>query len=406
MEQNNFITQAVILAGGRGERMRPFTDTMPKPMVAIHDKPFLEHLLLLLKKNGIREVLVLSGYLAEKIEEYFGDGSKWGMRISYSVLPLTDENGVENESGTRIMHAKEKLHDEFLLMYCDNYWPLRLDRLYKFHKEQGRLATVTVYANSHLITKNNMRVEDGIVRLYDPKRITSDLTGVDIGFFVLKKEVLKYAPEGKFKFEREVLPRLIKDNELAGYLTEARYYSIGSEDRLPLTSEFLSDKKVILLDRDGVINKRPPKAEYVKKWSEFEFLPYTLAALKFLNDNGYKTYLISNQPGIARGAMTQENLEEINRNLVSSVENAGGRIEGIYQCLHNWDDGCRCRKPKPGMLYDAAFDHNFDLSKAVFIGDDERDAAAGEAAGVKTILMESDGNLLEVVKSLIKSTEV
>lgn len=397
------IKQAVILAGGKGERLRPFTDTMPKPMVPINDKPFMGYLIEMLKENGIQEVIILAGYLSEKIKEYLGDGLQFGIRIKYSILPLFDEGGIENESGTRLKNAENLLDNEFLLMYCDNYWPLRLKELYEFHVERGTLATVTVYKNLQGITKNNMIVEDGLVTLYDSKRTKPNLMGVEIGFFILNKEVLNYAPNGKFKFETEIVPKLIEDKQLTGYLTDQRYYSVGSIERLPLTAEFLSRKKVILLDRDGVINKKPPKADYVKTWREFEFLPGSIEGIKLLNDNGYTVHIISNQPGIARGVMTKTDLDDINKNFQKQLQENGAKVHGIYQCLHGWDEGCACRKPKPGLLYQAAFEHNFDLTKSFFIGDDERDIQAGKAAGCKTILAKSDGNLLDIAKFIIKT---
>jgi len=390
------ISQAVILAGGRGERMHPFTDTMPKPMVPINGKPFLEHLIELLKKNDIEEVVLLLGYKHEKITEHFGDGSKFGIRIVYSI------GAVEDETGTRIRNAKKLLKDEFLLLYCDNYWPLRLARLYTFHKQQGKLATVTVYSNTRGVTKNNMRVTGSLVEECDRSRKNPNLNGVDLGFFILNKKVFDAVPDTNFSFEQEILPKLVAAQELAAHMTHERHYSIGSPDRLPLTAKYLSERKIIFLDRDGVINRRPPQADYVKKWSEFSFLPQALPALALLNKNGYELYLISNQPGVARGAMSKDDLDDINRNFIAAVEKAGGKIHSIYQCLHGWDDDCPCRKPKAGMFYDAAFEHDIDLSKAFFVGDDERDLEAGQAASVKTHLMASDGDLLAAVTMLVE----
>ncbi len=394
----NGIEQAVILAGGMGTRLRPITDTIPKPMVLINGRPFLLYLIELLKENGIEEVLLLLGYKHENITEYFGDGSKFGVRIKYSI------GAVEDETGTRLRNAKDLLQDEFLLMYCDNYWPLRLEKLYKFHKRHGTPATVTIYTNKHNITKNNIVVEaEGFVALYDKTRTAKNPSGVEIGFFILNKRVLNYAPKSDFSFEKEIFPKLIAKRELAGYLTDQRYYSIGSVDRLPLTAEFLSDKKVVLLDRDGVINKKPPKADYVKTWDEFEFLPWAIEAIKLLNDNGFQVYVITNQPGIARGVMSKKDLDDINANIEKELKKSGARVHGIYQCLHGWDDGCDCRKPRPGLLYQAAFEHNFDLTKAVFIGDDERDLQTGEAAVCPTILVGPKQDLLRIVKDIIKT---
>ncbi len=100
------ITQAVILAGGQGSRLKPFTNNSPKPMVPVNGKPFLEHLIGLLKENGIQEVIILTGYLGERIEKYFGNGSKFGIKIKYSYTPFLDEKGEENNSGLGLKIAK------------------------------------------------------------------------------------------------------------------------------------------------------------------------------------------------------------------------------------------------------------------------------------------------------------
>ena len=150
-----------------------------------------------------------------------------------------------------------------------------------------------------------------------------------------------------------------------------------------------------------MINKKAPKAEYVKSWDEFEFLPDSIDAMKLLSQHGYKIFIITNQAGIARGKMTENDLKEIHSNLERELEKKNVKIEEVYYCPHGWDDGCECRKPKPGMLFQAAREHDLDLSKCVFIGDDERDQQAGDAAGCRTLLVDSDLSLLEVVKGNI-----
>ena len=391
------IKQAVILAGGLGTRMRPLTDTMPKPMIPVQGRPFLEYLVELLRANGIGEIVMLLGYLPKKVTEHFGDGSKFGVHITYDITP------VDNDTGTRLVHAAPLIHDKFLLMYCDNYWPLNLERLAEFYEKQNVVASTVVFDNKNNMTKNNMFVDkDGYVTKYDRTRTDPNLNAVDIGFFILDKSVLDLAPKRDFNFEKEVLPKLIASRKLAGYVTGHRYYSLGSIERLPIVEEFFKPRKIALLDRDGVINQRAPKAYYVRNWSEFIFLPRAIEGLKLLADNGYELYVITNQPGVARGMVAKEDLDVINANLTAELKKNGVVLGGIYACLHGWDDGCDCRKPKPGLLFQAANEHHFDVTKAVMIGDDERDIAAGKAAGARTILVDEKEGLFPVVQSLIK----
>jgi D-glycero-D-manno-heptose 1,7-bisphosphate phosphatase len=388
------IRQAVILAGGLGMRMRPLTLHMPKPMVPINERPFLEYLIDLLRENGIKEVILLLGYLPDKVTEYFGDGKRFGMEMRYSIT------AAEDDTGTRLKKAEALLDEDFLLLYSDNYLPFNLQKLVDAREKIGTRALVTVYSNKDEMTKNNILVDDaGVVIKYDKTRTDPDLNGVDAGFFLLDKKVLELASTEDFSFEKEIVMNLIARKEMGAYMTDQRYYSIGSIERLPTTERFLKPKKVVLLDRDGVINKKSPKADYVKNWKEFKFLPGAIDGLVMLSERGYEIYIITNQPGVARGLMTKEDVDTIHANMRGELARHSVIINGIYVCFHGWDEGCECRKPKPGLLYQASREHFFDLTKAVMMGDDDRDGEAAKAAGAKFIPMESDSSLFDVVKS-------
>ena len=116
----------MILAGGKGTRMLPLTKNLPKPMIEVAGKPFLEHLILQLKSNGIEEVTILLGYMGDKVVEYFRDGSEWNLKIQYSI------GKIDDRTGTRIRNAQKYIKDNFLLLYCDNYCPLDLKSLNSF----------------------------------------------------------------------------------------------------------------------------------------------------------------------------------------------------------------------------------------------------------------------------------
>jgi len=395
------IKQAVILAGGRGERLRPITDSIPKPMIEFHGKPFLEYLIEMLKEQGFTEVLLLLGYLPDQIENYFGNGERWNIKISYS------KTNVENDTGLRIKLAEDLINDTFLLMYCDNYWPMQYDKMLQQFIKIGKSALVTVYRNSDNYTKNNLRInDDKLIEIYDKTRTSQNLQGVDIGFFIFKKEVLKIFPKNKnVNFEKTVFPILIKNQQISAYVTDHRYYSVGSYERLKVTKEFLLRKPTILLDRDGVINKKAPKTDYVKNWSEWEWIKGSKEAICLLKKNGYRIIIISNQAGIARGKMTVRDLDDIHIRMINDIQKCGGEIDRIYYCPHGWDDNCECRKPKPGMIFQAQRDYHLDLSRLYFIGDDERDKQAGDAAGCKTILINQNENLYAIVKKRVLEEE-
>lgn len=387
------ITQAVILAGGEGMRLRPLTETTPKPLIRFHSKPFVQYLVDQLKANGIKRVVFLVGYLGEQIEDYFGNGEKFGIEISYSYTP------VGFDTGSRIRNARDLFDDTFLLLYSDNYWPLDLNKLISSFEKAATKALVTVYQNTDNYTKNNMRVnEKGFVEVYDKTQTVNKLNGVDIGFFILKKEILKNLPRDDFSFEKIVLPRLIKKKQLAGFLTKHKYYGLSNLKRIPLIKKYFKPRNIILLDRDGVVNRKAKEADYIKSVNEFTLLPGAIEGLKLLVKSKFEIYIISNQAGIGRGLMSQHELNDIHKVMLKTFADNNIKIKAIYICPHKWDEGCECRKPKPGMLFQAAADYHFDLTKAVFIGDDKRDAVAGKTAWCKTILMKPNGSLLETLK--------
>jgi D-glycero-D-manno-heptose 1,7-bisphosphate phosphatase len=151
--------------------------------------------------------------------------------------------------------------------------------------------------------------------------------------------------------------------------------------RLPLTDAFLARRPTVILDRDGVLNERPPRAEYVRTPADFRWLDGSLESLRMFTTSGYRIIVISNQAGIGRGVMTEADLAAVHERMVREAADAGATIDAIYHCPHDWDEGCTCRKPAPGMLFEAQHEHQLDLSRTPFIGDDERDGEAAAAAG-------------------------
>ncbi len=395
------VKQAVILAGGKGERLKPFTEEHPKPMYPIHGAPFIKYLIEQIRDFGIDEVVLLLGYMHEQIEEYLGDGSSLGVHIIYDVTP------VEYDTGDRLLHAKDTLEDRFLLMYCDNYCPIDYKRLVRECYEHDADIQLSVYANKDKYTNDNLIVnsESGIVEVYDKSRTHDGLSGVDIGYAIVRKSVMDGLSYPMGNFAAAVYTKVVNSHKMFATVTEHRYYSIGGFKRMPLTEEFFRDKKVVFLDRDGTLNVRPPRACYVEKPEDFVWLPGAIEAVKKLNDHGVITVLISNQPGIARGNLTVEDLDAIHEKMQEDLRQHGVKIDYIYYCPHNWDEGCDCRKPKPGMLYQAQKELSLNLTKCILFGDDERDIEAADAARCPSKLITNEYSLLDAVTRYLEGKE-
>ena len=388
--------QAVILAGGQGTRLAPFTDFAPKPMMLFQGRPFLEYLIEQLREHGFEHVLLLLGYRADAVMEYFGDGGRFGVEITYSVLPPQDE------TGRRIKHALERLDPLFMLLYCDNFWPIPFADMWRNFQAHKAPAMVTVFSNEDGSTRDNLRIgSDGFVEVYDKSRQAPDLKGVDIGFMILRRELIENFPDGNHSFEATLYPKLVASHQLLAYPTRHKYYSVGDVARLPTTEKFLARQPAIILDRDGVLNEKMPKAQYVTSWDDWTWTDGALDSLACLTGAGFRIIIVTNQAGIARGAMTEDDLTAIHERMIADAAEVGGCIDAIYFCPHGWDEGCDCRKPSPGMLYQAQRDFVLDLSRTFFVGDDDRDGEAARAAFCRFEKVTEDRSLLDITKEII-----
>lgn len=391
------LNQAVILAGGLGTRLKPYTDKNPKPMYPINGKPFLGYLIEQIKQFGIDNVLLLLGYMPDKVMNYFRDGKEFGVKISYDITP------VDFQTGDRLLNAKDKLDQCFLLMYCDNYCPIDYSRLKEDFRRNDAWIQISVYENKDGYTKSNLVIDkNGEVLAYDKKRVTQNLQGVDIGYAIIQKNILNMISAKGQNFESVAYTYAVAHNKMFATITKHRYYSVGSWERIDLTKSFFNIKRTVFLDRDGTVNRKAPRACYIEEPEQFIWLDGAKEAIKLLNDNGYRVIMITNQPGIARGNLSEETLQTIHEKMEKELLEIGAHVDKIYYCPHGWNEGCECRKPKPGMLYQAQKDYSLNLTKCILIGDDNRDIEAGNAAGCRTYQITDSKNLLQIVKELIE----
>jgi histidinol-phosphate phosphatase family protein len=368
--------QAVILAGGLGTRLGELGRRVPKPLVPAAGVPFLAYLLRLLRAQGFERVVMLLGYRAEMIRDWCGDGSRHGVSIEYSI------GAVEDGTGQRLRRAASLLDPTFLLLYCDNYWPLPFERMWRHVTERPRAAAqVTVYRNRDRYTRDNMIVsQDGFVTTYDKSRTQPDLAGVDIGFVILERDVIdRLSHRTDASFEAEIYPALAAEGRLAAFETDHRYYSVGTPERLTECERFLSRRPCVIVDRDGVLNVKAERGCYVTSPTDWRWLPGARESLREISEAGADVIVVSNQAGIARGALQESDLAAIHARMHQEAAAVGGRILDVLVCPHHWDDGCECRKPRPGMLLEAQRRHDLDLSLTPFVGDDPRDGEAAAA---------------------------
>lgn len=370
--------QAVILCGGLGTRLRPLTDTLPKPMAPVNGRPFLAYLVQQLREQGIRRIVLLTGYRGEMIHDYFGDGTSAGVQITYSQGP------TEWETGRRVWEARDQLDSTFMLLYSDNYAPFDLDQLRSFHQTRGAALTVIVQAKRDA----NLRLRaDGMVDLYDRTRTAPGLDFVEIGYMIVDRDRVVPAiddPDASFSL---TLQRLAENGQIAGFITSDPYHSISDMDRLRMSERYLANKRILMIDRDGTINTRPPKAEYVTCWEQFHWVEPTVEAMRQLAVKGFQFIVLSNQAGVARGMIDADMLSALHDRMRSELAEQGIETLAVYVCPHHWDAGCECRKPAPGMFLQASTAYQLRLNRTIYIGDDPRDSLAAYNAGCASALV-------------------
>ena len=378
--------QAAIFCGGLGTRMRPFTDKVPKPMVPVNGTPFLEYLICQLRENGIKEIILMTGYLGEQIHKYFGNGSKLNINIRYSHGP------VEWETGRRLFEAKDLLNDYFLLLYSDNFAQFNLKKLARFYTEKKKLLCFLLQEK---VTGNIKVNENGTVTLYDKTRTAKHLDFVELGYMLASKFIFRYYEDNDISFS-DVIAKLVLAEQVTGFISNDSYHSISDPERWKLTEKYLAPKKILLIDRDGVINQKAPRGEYIDSWDKFFFISENIQGMETLSEYEFSFIVISNQAGIGRNLVDKNTVQSINEQMKNILENKGIKILNIYICPHHWDDNCFCRKPNPGLFFQASQEWLFRLDKTIFIGDDPRDCQAAHNAGCGSLYLGEKGDLSEL----------
>lgn len=403
--------KAVIMAGGKGTRISSITqDEIPKPMLTVGGKPILEHQIDCLKKSGIDEIIIIIGHLGKKIKDYFKEGENLGIKISYI------EENPEKPLGTAgsLYYLKDSIKEDFILIFGDVFLSVDFSKMINFHKNNNSDATLLTHPNSHPFDSDLVVVDDkdkvisfdskNNVRDYDYKNL------VNSGIYAFSPRIFDYIKEPvKLGLEHGVIAKMLEsgDNVYSYKSTEyvkdmgtpERYESVNKdyENGICTNRNLTNRQKCIFLDRDGTINEL---VGFLKRKEQLKLLKNAAEAIKLINSSEYLCVVITNQPVIARGECTFEELEEIHKRLETLLGNDGAYIDGLYYCPHHPDKGfegeipelkidCDCRKPKIGMILKAQKDFNINIEESYMIGDSTLDIKLAENAKMKSILLET-----------------
>jgi N-acetyl-alpha-D-muramate 1-phosphate uridylyltransferase len=226
--------QAVILAGGLATRLRPVTLSVPKSLISIEGKPFLEYQLELLKRHHIQDIVLCVGYLKDPIKDHFGNGSQFGVDIIYS-----EEDYPLGTAGA-LKHAEQFLDDQFFLLYGDSYLMIDYKAVMRKFSQCGALGLMVVYKNDNLFDTSNVIISDGMVSVYDKSNSLPGMIYIDYGLSALQKKALDIIPDNTFSKLDILFQHLIKNHQLAAFEADQRFYEIGSHTGLDEFTKLIS----------------------------------------------------------------------------------------------------------------------------------------------------------------------
>jgi histidinol-phosphate phosphatase family protein len=425
--------QAIILAGGMGTRLRARLGDLPKPMIPFAGKPLLEHQIELCRKHGFTDILIFACYRADIIEAHFGDGAKLGVRIRMVV-----EREPLGTAGA-VLDGFDLLAERFAVLYGDTMVNLDLGRLWQHHEARQADATLVLHPNDHPLDSDLVEVDDtDRITAFHNRPHPSGVWRqnlVNAGLYVMEKRALTAfrhpasgirhpgsatdagspmpdsGHSGILDFGKDLFPAMLRAGKrLLGYNTPEFIKDIGTPERYDKIAAQLASGVVahssldvkqpaVFLDRDGTLVEEVSRHGLTSA-DQLKLIPHAAEAVHRLNQLGYRTVLVTNQPVIAKGMATEADVREAHNKLETLLGLEHAFLDRIYLCPHHPDKGfpgerpelkiaCDCRKPGIGMINRAVADLNIDLAQSWFIGDTTVDLQTAKNAGIRSILVKT-----------------
>lgn len=402
------MTQAVILAGGKGTRLASRLDGKPKPLVDVCGVPLLQRQIETLVQHGVDDIVILVNHAADQIEAFV---ASLGLPVRVTLVDDGDPRGTAGAT----LACLDRLHDTFLVVYGDTLFDLDVRHMLSVHEESGAEATLLLHPNDHPADSDLVEVDaNGWISSFHPYPHPPGVwlhNLVNAAFYVVERTALQPWVERMEvgDFAKDLFPAMLAQGaRLKGHISFEYIKDIGTPARLDRAERHLRTglvararrtvpQRAVFLDRDGTLNVQ---RGHIARVEDLELIPGAAQAVRRLNDAEYRVVLVTNQPVLARGETDEAGLARIHARLESELGQSGAYLDAIHYCPHHPDAGypgevaelkrvCDCRKPAPGMVKAAAVAMNIDLSASWMVGDTTSDVAMAQSAGLRSILVKT-----------------
>lgn len=398
------VKQAAILIGGKGTRLGDAVRDTPKPLLEVCGRPFVEHVMLNLRRFGFNEFLLLAGYQADVVQDSYGENCAFARELDAHITVVVEPSPMG--TGGALKYAAQHLQDEFLLLNGDsildfNYLDL-CNCAVPGEPEQwlGRVALLPV---QNATRYGFVDLDGAMIKAFREKPETPQSGLINSGVYWLKSAVLDFIGDGYCSLEQEVFPALVSQGKLAGRSYRGFFIDIGIPEDLQRAREHFLDelrKPAAFLDRDGTLNHDDG---YTHKVDGFRWIDGAKEAVKRLNDAGYLVFIVTNQAGIARGFYDATAVTTLHDWMQGELAAIGAHFDDVRFCPHHPEGAipelsiaCDCRKPNTAMLEDLIAYWQPDLTRSFMLGDSDKDAQAGIAVGIEGKQIDSCALLHEV----------
>lgn len=400
----NSAHQCVILIGGLGTRLGDAVKSIPKPMLEVAGKPFLVHLIEEISRFGFTDFILLAGYKADVVKEFFAAYQPVNPQLKIQVITEQSPLGT---AGALLM-AKDILADFFLLCNGDSFFDCNLLKItvpYANKETLVRMALKPVEQNSRY---GRVLCHEYIITSFAERDEKLGKGLMNTGIYFIRKEILHEIKHSPCSLEGDIFPRLANEGKIEHHIFRDAYFiDIGIPDDFVKACNTISTalaRPAVFFDRDGVLNH---DYGYVHNIDNFVWIHGAKEAILACNDAGYFVFVVTNQAGIARGLYKEEDMHSLHAFMQNELHEIGAHIDAFAFCPHHPDGvvtelrkKCTCRKPESGMILELLKKWPVKKEKSFLVGDKESDLIAANNANIKALLF-SDGSLSDKILSIL-----